>query len=170
MPETIPYLYTSQTEMESIFGAIAVELRTDDDEDSSLSVEEQAKLTDVIEEATDVANQYLAERYRVSDLNNSKWVRRRVSYIACYFLSIRQGNPEQYGTRYAQIIEEFEAVKDERMNIPRIPVAYDNTPALSNVVIDHNFVKAKIRTQTQTSTGGTDLVLPDINPMFGGQE
>lgn len=161
--ETIPYIYPTKAGIESIFGSVAVLLRINDEEDGTPSAGELLNLDDILIEATDIANQYLAERYKVSDLANSLWVFRRCNYIACYLLSIRQGNPEQYLGKYNEILAEFQLVKDEKMSIPRIPVAYDNTPALSNIVVDRRYAQRQIRTQTSTSTGGTDATLNTDN-------
>lgn len=153
MVETIPYTYTSRAEMASIFSTDALDLRVDEDEDDSVSAGEEQLVTDCIEEATDICNQYCLPTYDASAMADSLWVRRRCSYIACYLLSIRRGHAPQYTQQYNSAIEDFKAIFDGKMVIPRLAPAYDLTPALSNLVVDDHYARSKIRVQPETSTG-----------------
>lgn len=134
MVETLTYTYTTQREMESVFSRLAVLLRTDDPPD--ISPDPDATLTDVIEDATDVCNEYLLPRYAASVLNESKWVRRRCSLIACHLLSERRGNPGQFTDRYEAIIDSFKLVAKGYRQIPRQATRHDLTPKHTNIVVD----------------------------------
>jgi len=134
MVESLSYTYTSQSEMESIFSAVAVMLRSDDPNDAESDPTDI--LTDVVEEATDICNEYLLPRYEASILNESKWVRRRCSYIACKLLSERRGNAGQFTSRYEEIIRSFERVRKGQMQIPRQATRSNYQPKHSNIVVD----------------------------------
>lgn len=138
MAETITYTYTTKAEIASVFSQLAVTLRIIDETDSTSS--QTTYLTDIIEEATDVINEYLLGIYNASDLANSKWVRRRASWIAVYLLSQRRGNPAQFQARYDEIIESLEQIMDGRRQIPRTPTADDFIPVHRNAVVDDRLI------------------------------
>lgn len=158
MVETQPTLYTSRAEMASIFTTLALDTRVDDDRSETVSASEETLLEECIEEATDIFNAYLLPFYTDTNLALSRWVRRRCSYVACYLLSQRRGNPAQFADRYAAILEEIQRIaKGPGINgnphIPRIPVRQDNRPSLSNLKIDNRYRRSKIRTDTNTAAG-----------------
>lgn len=185
MTESAPTLYTSRSEIESIFSIMGVNTRVDDDHTEAVdtawgikcagaSITEESYLDDIIEEATDYMNQYLLGFYKSTDLANSRWVRRRCSYIACYFLSQRRGNPAQFTTRFEEITAELGMLArgpgaNGNPLIPRVPLRSDNRPSHSNISIDDRFPYSKIRVQRPTSSGRQtkidtdydDLIYPD---------
>lgn len=159
----LTYTYTTQAEMESIFGTEStspVELRLDDDGDldGSLDAIEASALADVIEEASHEINFHLAQRYTPVVLNAHSWVRRACSIIACYLLSQRRGDPAQYTDAYTRVITRLEEIFAGKRDLPltadRHPA--DQQPALSNLVVSDRYGRKKLRVQEDVSEGGTD--------------
>ena len=151
MPTVPSYLYTSRTEIESIFSTLAVTLRTDD-----LSAGDKTTfLNELIYFATETANLYLESFYDHVDLNDSYWVRRFTTYIAAYHAALRRGNPGQFITVYNEALENFAAVKNGMMQVPGLATKADFTPAMSNLVVDNRFRLHKLRVHPTISAGGT---------------
>lgn len=168
MPETQPTLYSTRDEVVSIFSEIAIDTRIDDNHDETISATEETYLTDLIEESTDIINSYLLPFYTPENLANSRWIRRRCSYMVCHLISSRRGNPAQFQERYDSILEELVRIaKGPGINgnphVPRIPVRQDNRPSVSNIRIDDRYRRSKIRVDTITSTGSGK---PDQDPDY----
>lgn len=157
MTESLPTLLTSQTEMEQLFGAEAVLWRVDDDEDDvkDAGVETEG-LNDAMLEAHDQVMMHLEPRYATVDLLDNRWARRAATVLACYFLSQRRGNAEQYVTHYQQIQEDLARLMEGKLSLPRMTVALDEAPAMSNLVVDDRYHYAKLREQSEISEGTTD--------------
>ena len=162
--EAPPVYLTSRAEMESIASARGVNLRIDDNEDgvisqvgSGLVVEEQF-LTDMIEESSDEALMRLEHYYEDTVLETSRWVRRRVSYIALHQLSARRGNPKNFCDEFKRYMRQFDRIMegDPQMQIPRLPKRANFEPAMSNQLVSHWWIQRKLRTVQATSRGGTD--------------
>lgn len=137
--EAVPTLYTSQAEMESLFGFLGVQLRLDDDDDEIVATPETEYLTDVMVEATDIINQHIGWIYDDVELSESRWVRRRASWIACHLISKRRGNAKQFQEQFDQCMEDFREVELHRRWIPRKKPKYDFAPAMSNLRIDYRY-------------------------------
>lgn len=155
MVETITYTYTTADEIKRIFSTAAVELRVDDDEDGYVNTTEDDVYTDIVYDATDVINLYLEQWYDPSDMAENSWIRRQATWIGCYLLSQRRGNPSQYNKRYEEVIAQLEKIQEGKLQVPRLPHRADFTPALSNYRIDDRNQVQKIRVQPNISTGGT---------------
>jgi len=155
-PELSPLLYTSKSEMSSIWGSLGVTLHADDDDDGVNDSNEEALIDDVVLDATDEANNFLLHHYTDVVLAASKWVRRRTSWIGCHLLSRRRGNGPTFTDEFDRIIDEFTASMEERLWIPRLTPRDDFSPAMSNLDIDYRYRRRKIRVIRLTSTGGTD--------------
>lgn len=154
--ESAPLLYTTQAEIESIVGPIAVILQVDDDETGAIDGTESTLVDDAIWEATDTFNEYALHYYTAEVLETSGWVRRRVSYMAAHLLGRRRGNPSIYCEEYDKILEELKQIQLGLLHIPRMAKRADFTPKMSNLVVDQNYTKSKIRVDSQTSVGDTD--------------
>lgn len=141
--------YTTQEEMERLFGSTAIDLRTDDEADPSQAI------TDAIYDATLQINTYCQGRYDPTYMAQSQWVRRNATYLACYFLSKRRGNPEQYEGDYDRIMSQLQAVANGQIIIPNLQVRSDFTPSMSNLRVDDRFSVNKIRVESTISTGGS---------------
>lgn len=152
MPETLPYLYTSEDELERLIRTVDKDLNLDDDGDGNAETD---ALDDVIDEATDVVNTYCLKFYLASDMVNNKWVRRHCTAIACWLLSQRRGNAAKMQKKYDRAIEQLERVFKGEMQIPRLPYRANMDPALSNYVVDERHPVGQIRVQPSQSVGGS---------------
>lgn len=137
--EDVPVLFTSQAEMESLFGSIGIQLRIDDDDDELVSETETGYLEDIMLEGTDICNKSLGWIYDVVDLEESLWVRRRCTWIACYLLAKRRGNPSQFLEQYERCLSDFKDVEEHRRWIPRKNPKYNFAPAMSNLRVDYRY-------------------------------
>ncbi len=157
--ETVTSLYTSQAEIERYWSKRAAALHVNDfDDDEVPDFDNEQFQTDVWEEivtgATDEANFYLLRFHQAADLANNRWVRTRATWIGCYLLSLRRGDPGYYTTLYERAIGDFQRV-DETHPVPRLGLKTEFTPAMSNIRIDDRFRVAKERVEPMISTGGT---------------
>jgi hypothetical protein len=159
--ETLSQVYTTQAEIERIYSNLASSLQIDD-----VDIDEVSDFwTELTEDATDIINQYAESYYDPTDMVNSRWVRTRASWVGCYLLSQRRGNPSLFADRFEIIIDELQRVYRGDLIIPRLPTREDMTPAMSNVVIDDRFRVHKIRVHPTISTGGTSGK-QDLSPRF----
>jgi hypothetical protein len=159
MAEAVPLLYTSQTEIERIWSANAVTLRTDEIGSTTDYWDE------VNEEATDIVNLYASIWYEESDMYSNRFVRRLATWIGCYLVSLRRGDPGQYYAQYERVIDILEKIQKGILQIPRLGTRADITPALSNMRVDDRFSINKVRVQPSVSTGGTSS-RQDLDPQY----
>ena len=150
MPTSLSALYTSREEINRRYGSVGVKSSTQDMTGAD-TVEFWVELTS---EASDVVNTYCWVYYLPADLEDSRWVRSRATWIGCYLLSIRRGNPGLFKMRYDEIIEELQAVAGGIIQIPELPTRGDFTPAMSNVRIEDGFRSTRVRVDQTSSTGG----------------
>lgn len=157
--ETVPYIYTTEAEIQSLFGAEAVTLLTDDNQDGTgdSTLSDAACL-----DATDYINLYCSLRYNESDMVNNQWVRRQATYLAAYFLSMRRGNPQRYLSAYERITAVLERINRGELMIPRLPTRSDYAPGVTNYRVDDRFHVNKTRVQP-TITSGTDTGDQDLD-------
>ena len=149
--ETLAQVYTSKAEMESLISFAGVDLRLDDLGEADMT----QVILEIVEEATDVVNEHCLGRYEATDLVDSRWVHSVATWIGCYLLSQRRGNPALFSERYEQVITRLEDVQHRRKNIPRVPERANMIPAVSNVRVDDRYMKNKVRVERSISTGGT---------------
>lgn len=160
MVETLSNTYTSQAEIERVWGETGVDLRTDD------LVDTATLFTEIVAEATDTINIYLTRRYTPATLENHAWIRRAATWIGCYLLSRRRGNPGQYYEEYQRIIDILEKIQANVQDLPRAIVRADSVPAGTNYTVDERYNQTKVRVQQATSTAQpyseahTDLIPP----------
>ena len=148
--ETLPYILTSESEVERRFSVQGSDLRVDD-----LAGAELASFwEEVTSEASDIIFQY-ADQYEPSSLFDNRWVRSRATWIACSLLSERRGNAGQFATQYARIIAELEMVASGQITIPRALFRGRNAPSLSNLVVDDRS-GSPLRVERATSVGRED--------------
>ena len=158
----MPLNYTSRPEIESCWSVLGVDTRLADDVSSGEFVNptEEGYLEDCGFEATDVVNSYVLQRYTADQMNNNRWIRRQTSWIACYLLSIRRGNPAQFVAKYQEALIFLQGVAEGTRplfdeNGTPVPVRSDLAPAHSNLVVDDRYTRRKIRVQDTSSSGGT---------------
>jgi len=151
-PVGLSYYYTSQAEMSRILSPDVASALVEDysDAPSILNI-----WNEIREEATDLVNYYLAMWYEESDMATSSWVRRNATWLGCYLVSQRRGDPGKYHSRAEEIVAMLEQVSLGRKQVPRLPTKADLTPSLSNYTVDDRFHLAKIRVIPSISTGGT---------------
>lgn len=160
----IPVLLTSREEMQDIASVRGIDLSIDDDNDGVISTGiapnfgEESFLDEAIIEASDETLMLLEHYYLDTDLEGSRWVRRRVSYIALHMLSSRRGNPKKFCDEYKKYMEIFNKIADgdPKYQIPRLKKRANFEPALSNQVVDMRYRTRKLRVQRYISPGGTD--------------
>ena len=149
--ETLTYTYTTQAEIERLYGKKGVaQLLVDLTGTDIASMWEE-----IIADSTTLIDSYAAQVYDPSDLSTSRWVRTRATRIGAFRLSQRKGNNDLFAQRYEEIIEELQKVKELLLMIPNIPMSADMSPAMSNVQVDPRFQIKKIRVQPEISTGGS---------------
>ena len=160
MVATLSYTYTTRAEMERIFGESGVSLRADD-----LGSDQATMLDEIIGEATEMVNYHCGLTYEEVDLNDSYLARRWATWIACYLLSQRRGNPSVFADKYEEVLTMLAEVADFTRIIPRLATREDLTPAMANLHIDDRFRTHKIRVHPTISTGGT-YGKQDLSPRF----
>lgn len=105
--------FTSLEEIQRMFSIEGVNNHLED-------YAEDPDLQDVIDEiiirATETVLQYLRGRYVVSDMETSYWVRMKATFIACYYLSLRQGNPSLYQDQYQESLLDLAMARDGVIN------------------------------------------------------
>ena len=160
--EALPPQYSTRTEVESIMSQVGVDVRLDDNEDDEVTEanpqqpdipDEEGHLTDAIDEATDIVNEYALPLYSDTVLCASRWVRRRASYLAAWIVSQRRGNAALYEERACRIMEELERVRQGVLLIPRAERRVSTMPRMSNVRIDRRYIREKVRVVRETSVG-----------------
>lgn len=155
-------VYSSRSEVESLISNVGINLRIDDDDDGVISIpQEEDLLDDCIAEATDTFNLYAMHYYDPEYLAGSRWVRRRVSYMAAHILGRRRGNTSIYCSEWERIMEELGKVGQGLAFIPLLPRREDFIPMVSNTVIDRNYTKKKQRVDKSQSVGDTTDIEQD---------
>jgi phage gp36-like protein len=113
------YTYSTQAEMAEIFSDLGVITRVDINDDETLDAgTETENLTAAIEEATDEIDFQIGKLYAPDQLNGSRFVRRMAAYMACHFLSIREGNPDQYKEKFDQITNRLDLISSGKKRLP----------------------------------------------------
>jgi len=175
--ETLSDVYTTREEIETIFGKRGVSSHIDDQDLGNVPYDDAEQETDdiwdgIVVDATDEINIYCLNWYASADMKNNKWVRRQASYLGCYYLSIRRGDPGQYAARREEILLSLQKIANGQMQIPRLATRGDLTPGSSNYTVDDRYRINKIRVQPSISQGGTytneDLDASITDEMGGG--
>lgn len=138
-------LYTSLTEVESIFSYLGVHLRLDDNIDEIKNPNELGYLQDIFEEVTDRINIMLGPYYTAYELASSRWIRRRASWLACCILARRRGNAPQFSAECEQAMADLVYLKTHVS-------AWG--PRMSNQRVDYRYRGSQLRTDPVTSTDG----------------
>jgi hypothetical protein len=147
----LTYVYTSRAEMQRLFSARGTTLRIED----LNSTDQDEYFVEVCEDASDIINQYVENIYDQSDLVNSRWVRIRATWIACYLFSQRRANPALLVGRYQEILEELEKVRLQILDIPGLAKRDNFFPAMSNMTVDPHYPIRSVRVVESISTDST---------------
>lgn len=150
MPTALSALYTTKEEIVRRYGSVGVKSTVQD----LTGTDTTEFWTELTSEASDVINTYCWVYYLPADLEDSRWVRSRATWIGCYLLSIRRGNPGLFKMRYDEIIDELREVAAGIIQIPELPTRGDFTPAMSNVRVEDGFRSTRVRVDQATSAGG----------------
>ena len=148
MTTSLTYQFTSQAEMERLFSLMAIKMRTEDLAGTNIADWWEEHVSD----ATLRIWMYLHLLYDAADLADSYWVRRRATWVGCYYISQRRGNPAQFSERYAEIIEELEKMQLGLLQIPDLPTSAKLIPAMDNMTVDSRYPLSKLRVQVPLST------------------
>ena len=141
-------LYSSQDEMDNLLSAAGLDLRLDD------TIEITEIINESVSYATGTIDSYALQFYVETDMENSHWVRRRATIIACWYFSQRRGNPPLYEEMVNQIMEELKLIAQRKLIIPRLPGRFNRGPTVSNYVVDDlRHFQNKCRVQKSISTG-----------------
>jgi len=84
-------------------------------------------------------------------LSLSVWVRERATYIACYFLSFRRGNPTLFQYQYEEALKELEEARDNLIFLD-VPQTSGVRPLAYNILHDNRFNITPIRVIPATSS------------------
>jgi phage gp36-like protein len=144
----LTYVYTSAEEMRRLFSERAVVLRLDDMNGPA----QTEYFLELAEDASDIINEYVENIYDQSDLVNSRWCRIRATWIGCYLLSQRRGNPAQYTQRYQEILAELEKIRLGIIDIPGLAKRDHNQPVMSNLMVDPHYPLRSLRVIETLST------------------
>lgn len=146
---TLPYYFTTRTEMERLFSVGAVELRRDDFEGND--VEKANVLQEIVVQATYEVKAILNSIFDDSDLAAHPWVRRRATIIGCYMLSIRRGNDAQYYNEYLDALADLQDLLEGKLYIG-LPTSVGASASMVNVSTDNRFPFSPVRADPATST------------------
>jgi hypothetical protein len=102
--------FTSLSEIQRVFSVEGVDNHTED------FLADTTVINEIVYRATETVLQFLRGRYAVADMANSYWIRMKATYIACYYLSIRQGNPALYGDMYNEAMLDLAQARDGIIN------------------------------------------------------
>ena len=102
--------FTSLPEIQRVFSVEGVDNHAED------YLGDPIVINEIIYRATETVLQFLRGRFSETDMNASYWVRMKATYIACYYLSIRQGNPALYGDLYNEAMLDLAQARDGLIN------------------------------------------------------
>lgn len=102
--------FTSLSEIQRVFSIEGVDNHSED------VLGDSTVINELIYRATETVLQFLRGRYDQSDMASSYWIRMKATYIACYYLSIRQGNPSLYGELYNEAMLDLAQARDGLIN------------------------------------------------------
>ena len=133
---------TSLQEIQDVFSSEGVENHLED------LIDNPAALDVIVDRASERVFLYLRTKFLEEDVAVSVWAREQATYIACYLISIRRGNPSLYTDLYAQALIDLELVRDGALN-PGIPSKARGV--VQTPIMDSRFYHVK-RTNPAAST------------------
>lgn len=102
--------FTSLSEIQRVFSIEGVDNHNED------VLGDPTVIDELVYRATETVLQFLRGRFDQTDMAASYWVRMKATYIACYYLSIRQGNPALYGDMYNEAMLDLAQARDGLIN------------------------------------------------------
>jgi len=152
MPTVTQYTpLTTREEMEFVYSLQGVETK----------IFHEAKCVRIlnwfIQQATVRVLTYLKQRYDTTTLNVHPVPRGYATWIACYYLSQRSGNPSLFYSRYEETMDELQRISTGELPLLDANTSYDFVPSMSNMEHDPRYRDRTLRVDPETSTqqGGT---------------
>jgi phage gp36-like protein len=142
------YPFTTEAQITSIAGQLALDLRLDDSADAA------SDLADAIDQATWDVYGYLYPRYSDSLAAENGWVQWHAAWLAVRALCIRRLNdvPESVAKECDRRLKQLEKVQARVMEVPGL--AKSRRPvAVTNYHVDLNRYNNQIRVDRNKSTG-----------------
>jgi len=166
MTTTTYQALTSRQEMENVWTMQGIELRTNPFSDEPRCVQ---VLNYFIQMASVTVLKYVAQRYETSTLRVHPQARFLATWITCYYLSQRAGNPSLFHARYEEAMQELTDIRDGIMPLLDANTRWDMVPTLSNMEHDPRYSDRTLRVDPETSTGNGGTVTQErSDPPFGG--
>jgi hypothetical protein len=111
--------YCERVDVEGILSQFGIDHRIDDDEDAAIAAEEEAFLTQSIDEGTAQINFYMY-RYRRPTLVGNEWLRHCNAYLAACNVSLRRVNGvhPDLATRCNRYYEQLADIKEGLCELP----------------------------------------------------
>jgi hypothetical protein len=133
---------TSKSEIEEVFSAEGLENHLAD------LINNEPYMTRVISQSSERVYMYLRTQYDESQIEINVIARQIATYIACYNISIRAGNPSLYADAYAQGLIDLEQIRDGILNPG---MASKARAVVQTPMLDNRFYNPK-RVNVQGST------------------
>jgi hypothetical protein len=116
---------------------------------------------DVLDEATSHVLLYTGLYYHESALVQSRWVKQATAVVACYFASIRRGNPAPKPIQdgFERVTEQLEKVQKLELRIPDAAMKKGFAPVLSNQRVQQ-WPVSEVKTVRGKSTGQPEDYTP----------
>ena len=153
-PTLDTYTFTSRDEIERIYSRTGTTLRLDD-----LNEEDESDMMiELVNAATETVSSFTLKYYNPDKIYLSPWVRRRATIIACYYLSMRRANGNQFAHEYKLVMEELERfLSDKPPIIPGrdglpVPVRTSMIPTASAYIVDDRLRTRKLRVSKDYTT------------------
>lgn len=140
---TSPNQLTSEQEIINVFSSDGVTNHLENLTNYSVH------LNEVINRASAKVFLYLRGMFNTEAMTNNVWVREKATYIACYLISIRSGNPSLYGALYEESLIELAQVRAGQLN-PGLP--RDTQIVMQTPMLDNRGYRPGLRTIPEAST------------------
>ena len=134
---------TSEEEIKRVFSTDGVDNHLEDLPDY------EDHMNEVIDRATAKVLLYLRGIFSLDDMGSNPWVREKATYIACYLISIRSGNPSLYGQMYEECLIELTQVRAGQLN-PGLKRDYQ--VVMQTPMLDNRGYRPGLRTDPESST------------------
>jgi phage gp36-like protein len=148
--------YCTQEDVEALLSEFGVLDRLDDDQDGTADA---GLMTAGIAKASADVNQRLLQRYDVSQLLLSDWVKYCTAHLATAWLCRRRGLtvPEELAAEVKTYLDDLKRIRDghddlsvnDGLALPSV----DSTPTVSNMIVDGRYRRNKVRRVPSTSSG-----------------
>lgn len=143
-------LLTSREEIERVFSVRGVDEHLSDAEDPEEVIDE------IIATASEQCLLRLRSRFDEATCASNAWVRSKATYMACYLLSVRSGNPSLYATFYEEALLELEQVRLGQLS--------PGMASKAGAVVQTPIINERRLSRQRIDTRNSNRVLPSQNP------